>query len=240
MDGEADIASVAAAIGHPARGRMLTAMLGGRSLPATDLARAAQISRSTASAHIAQLTASGLVVERRGRHRFHRLADERVAEAIERLAAIAPAQAVRSLQESNRATAHRAARSCYDHLAGTLGVAVADALCEAGALDRASLELRAPDRFAALGVEVDALGRGRRPLTRSCLDWSERRPHLAGELGAAMLTALLDRAWLVRRPAGRAVAVTPRGAAGLHDVLAIDVAALAPAAIDRTPLRRVA
>jgi DNA-binding transcriptional ArsR family regulator len=239
MDGEADIASVAAAIGHPARGRMLTAMLGGRSLPATDLARAAQISRSTASAHIAQLTASGLVVvERRGRHRFHRLADERVAEAIERLAAIAPAQPVRSLQESNRATAHRAARSCYDHLAGALGVAVA--LCEAGALDRASLELRAPDRFAALGVEVDALGRGRRPLTRSCLDWSERRPHLAGELGAAMLTALLDRAWLVRRPAGRAVAVTPRGAAGLDDVLGIDAAALAPAAIDRTPLRRVA
>jgi len=98
----------------------------------------------------------------------------------------------------------------------------------------------AADRFNALGVEVDALGRGRRPLTRSCLDWSERRPHLAGELGAAMLTALLDRGWLVRRPAGRAVAVTPRGAAGLDDVLAIDVAALAPAAIDRTPLRRVA
>jgi hypothetical protein len=163
-----------------------------------------------------------------------------VAEAIERLAAIAPAQPVRSLQESNRATAHRAARSCYDHLAGALGVAVADALCEAGALERASLELRAPDRFAALGVEVDALGRGRRPLTRSCLDWSERRPHLAGELGAAMLTALLDRAWLVRRPAGRAVAVTPHGAAGLGDILGIDVAALAPAAIDRTPLRRVA
>jgi len=241
MDGEADIASVAAAIGHPARGRMLTAMLGGRSLPATDLARAAQVSPSTASAHIAQLTACGLVVvERRGRHRFHRLADERVAEAIERLAAIAPAQPVRSLQESNRATAHRAARSCYDHLAGALGVAVADALCEAGALDRASLELRAPVGFAALGVDVDALGRGRRPLTRSCLDWSERRPHLAGELGAAMLTALLDRAWLVRRAAGRAVAVTPRGAVGLDDVLGIDVAAVAPAAIDRTPLRRVA
>jgi DNA-binding transcriptional ArsR family regulator len=241
MDGEADIASVAAAIGHPARGTMLTAMLGGRSLPATDLARAARVSRSTASAHIAQLTASGLVVvERRGRHRFHRLADERVAEAIERLAAIAPAQPVRSLQESNRATAHRAARSCYDHLAGALGVAVADALREAGALDRGTLELRAPDRFAALGVEVDALGRGRRPLTRSCLDWSERRPHLAGELGAAMLAALLDRAWLVRRPAGRAVAVTPRGIAGLDEVLGIDVAALAPVAIDRTPLRRVA
>jgi DNA-binding transcriptional ArsR family regulator len=241
MDGEADIASIAAAIGHPARGRMLTAMFGGRSVPATELAQAARVSRSTASSHLAQLTASGLVVvERRGRHRFHRLADEHVAEAIERLAAIAPAQPVRSLHESNRATAHRAARSCYDHLAGALGVAVADALSAAGALDRASLELRAPGLFAALGVDVDALGRGRRPVTRSCRDWSERRPHLAGELGAALLTALVDRAWLVRRPSTRAVAVTPGGVAGLGETLGLDVAALAPAAIDRAPLRRVA
>jgi DNA-binding transcriptional ArsR family regulator len=241
MDGDADIAGVAAAIGHPARGRMLMAMLGGRSVPATDLAKAAHVSRSTASAHLAQLTAAGLVVvERRGRHRFHRLADEGVAEAIERLAAIAPAQPVRSLKESNRATAHRAARSCYDHLAGALGVAVADALCEAGALHRGTLELRAPDSLAALGVDVDALGRGRRPVTRSCLDWSERRPHLAGELGAALLAALLEQAWLVRRRAGRGVAVTPRGVAGLRDTLGLDVAAVAPDAIDRTPLRRVA
>jgi DNA-binding transcriptional ArsR family regulator len=241
MDGEADIASVAAAIGHPARGRMLTAMLGGRALPATDLARAAGVSRSTASAHLAQLTGAGLVVvERLGRHRYHRLADEQVAEAIERLAAIAPPSAVRSLSEGNRATAQRAARSCYDHLAGALGVALADGLCAAGALDRASLELRDPEPFAALGVDVAALGRGRRPLTRSCLDWSERRPHLAGELGAAVLAALLDQAWVVRRPRGRAVAVTPRGRAGLHDAVGLDVAALAPDALDKTPLRRVA
>src|SRR5919108_311526 len=109
MNGEADIASVAAAIGHPARGAMLLAMLGGRALPATDLARAAGVSRSTASAHLAQLTSAGLVVvERQGRHRYHRLAGEEVAEAIERLAAIAPPTPVRSLGESNRNTAQRA------------------------------------------------------------------------------------------------------------------------------------
>jgi DNA-binding transcriptional ArsR family regulator len=241
MDGEADIARVAAAIGHPARGRMLTAMLGGRALPATDLARAGGVSRSTASAHLAQLTGAGLVVvERQGRHRYHRLADGQVAEAIERLAAIAPPLPIRSLGSSNRNTAMRAARSCYDHLAGALGVGLADRLCELGALDRGTLELRDPDPFAALGVDVATLGRGRRPLTRHCIDWTERRPHLAGELGAGVLDRLLDRGWIVRRPRGRAVAVTPRGRAGLQDTLALDVQALAPDAIDRTPLRRVA
>jgi DNA-binding transcriptional ArsR family regulator len=241
VDGEADIATVAAAIGHPARGAMLLAMLGGRALPATDLARAARVSRSTASAHLAQLTTAGLVaVERQGRHRYHRLAGEQVAEAIERLAAIAPPTPARSLGESNRNTAQRAARSCYDHLAGELGVAIADRLCAIGALDRATLVLSDPAPFTALGVDVDALGGGRRPLTRSCLDWTERRPHLAGALGAAVLAAFLGGGWVVRRPRGRAVAVTPRGRAGLQDAIGLDVAALAPGAIDRTPLRRVA
>jgi DNA-binding transcriptional ArsR family regulator len=242
MDGDVDIASIAAAIGHPARGRMLLEMLGGRALPATDLARAARVSRSTASAHLAQLTAAGLVVvECQGRHRYHRLAGSTVAEAIERLAAIAPAQPVRSLGEGNRATAHRAARSCYDHLAGALGVAVTDGLCAAGGLERDTLVLRDADPFAALGVDLDALGRGRRPLTRSCVDWSERRPHLAGELGAALLHALFAAGWVVRRASGgRAVAVTPRGVAGLDDVLGLDVAASAPHAIERGALRRVA
>src|SRR4051794_21473541 len=242
MDGDVDIASIAAAIGHPARGRMLLVMLGGRARPATDLARAARVSRSTASAHLTHLTAAGLVaVERQGRHRYHRLAGPAVAEAIEGLATIAPAQPVRSLGEGNRATAHRAARSCYDHLAGALGVAVTDGLCEAGGLERATLVFRDQDPFAALGVDLDALGRGRRPLTRSCLDWSERRPHLAGELGAAVLHALFASGWVVRRASGgRAVAVTPRGVAGLDEVLGVDVAAGAPPATGRGALRRVA
>jgi DNA-binding transcriptional ArsR family regulator len=241
MNGEADIATIAAAIGHPARGAMLLAMLGGRAVPATDLARAAGVSPSTASAHLAQLTSAGLVVvERQGRHRYHRLAGEEVAEAIERLAAIAPPIPVRSLGDSNRRTAQRAARSCYDHLAGELGVGLADRLCEMGALDRSTLAVADPAPFAAIGIDVDGLGRGRRPLTRSCIDWTERRPHLAGALGAAVLAAFLDGGWVVRRPRGRAVAVTPRGRAGLQDALGLDVAALAPDAIDRTPLRRVA
>jgi DNA-binding transcriptional ArsR family regulator len=239
--GDADIATIANVIGHPARGRMLTAMLGGRALPASELARAAGVSNSTASAHLAKLTGSGLVaVERHGRHRYHRLADERVAELIETMSLLAPAREVRSLRDANKATAERAARSCYDHLAGAVGVAVADALCERGALRRDGLTLGDPAPFAALGVEVDKLGRGRRPLTRSCLDWSERRPHLAGELGAALLEALFAAGWLSRRPLGRAVSVTPRGLAGLRAQLGVDVEALAPLALDRSGLRRVA
>jgi DNA-binding transcriptional ArsR family regulator len=242
IHGDADIASIAAVIGHPARGRMLDALLGGRALPASELAEVAGVSASTASAHLARLTASGLVaVERHGRHRYHRLAGARVAEVLEGLSLLAPAREVRSLREANRRTAERAARSCYDHLAGAIGVAFADRLCELGALDRDGLTLRDPAPFAALGVDVDALGRGRRPLTRSCLDWSERRPHLAGELGAALLAALLGAGWLARRPAGRAVAVTPRGATGLHAALGLDVATVAPLALEeRAPLRRVA
>jgi DNA-binding transcriptional ArsR family regulator len=241
MDGEADISAVAAAIGHPARGRMLMAMLGGRALPATDLAKAARVSRSTASAHLAQLTGAGLVeVRRQGRHRYHRLAGQEVAEAIERLAAISPPIEIRSLSDGNRNTAQRAARSCYDHLAGLAGVGLFDRLCELGGLDRETVTVGDPAPFAALGVDLSALGRGRRPLTRTCIDWTERRTHLAGELGAAVLTSLLDQAWVVRRPKGRAVAVTPRGRAGLRDAIGLDVAALAPDALDRTPLRRVA
>jgi DNA-binding transcriptional ArsR family regulator len=239
--GDVDIAAVAAVIGHPARGRMLTAMLGGRALPASELAEAAGVSASTASAHLARLTGSGLVtVQRDGRRRYHRLASARVAEVIEGLALLAPEQPVRSLRDGNRAAAERAARSCYDHLAGALGVALADRLCEVGALDRGDLTLRDPAPFAALGVDVGALGHGRRPVTRSCLDWSERRPHLAGELGAAVLEALFAAGFVERRPLGRAVAVTPAGADGLRTALGLDVAAVGLRARERPQLRSVA
>src|SRR3954470_14034038 len=241
VHGDADIATIASVIGHPARGRMLTAMLGGRALPASELAQSAGVSASTASAHLAKLTGSGLVtVERHGRHRYHRLASAQVAELIETMSLLAPAHEVRSLREANRSTAERAARSCYDHLAGAVGVAVGGALCARGALDRDGPTPRDPTPFAALGVDLDTRRRGRRPLTRACLDWSERRPHLAGQLGAALLAAMLDAGWLARRPLGRAVAVTPRGLAGLRAQLGVDVEAIAPLALERAALRRVA
>lgn len=223
MLADADIAEAAAAIANPARGRMLNALLGGRAMPAGDLARIARVSPSTASSHLALLASAGLVeVQRSGRQRLHRLSSEDVAHALETLAAIAPQRPVRSLREDGRVAAERAARSCYDHLAGALGVAVTDRLCVVGALDEASLALRDETPFRALGIDVAALARGRRPLTRSCLDWSERRPHLAGALGAAVLDAMLSGGLLVRRPQSRALTATAKGRRRLVERLGVD------------------
>jgi DNA-binding transcriptional ArsR family regulator len=243
MHGDADIASIASVIGHPARGRMLTALFRGPAMSASELAAEAGVSASTASAHLAKLTDSGLVrAERSGRRRLHRLADERVAEVIEGLALIAPSRPVRSLRDGNRSAAERAARSCYDHLAGAAGVALTERLCAVGALEPDGLRIADPAPFEALGIDVAAVehDRGRRPLTRSCLDWSERRPHLAGALGAAVLETMLDAGFVVRRPRGRAVAVTSRGAARLRDAVGLDLAAVAPQAVEPAHLRRAA
>jgi DNA-binding transcriptional ArsR family regulator len=223
VHGDADIATVASAMGHPARGAMLQALLGGRALTATELARVARVAPATASAHLARLTGAGLVeVVSQGRHRYHRLAGPEVAEALESLAAIAPPRPVRGLRESDQRAAERAARSCYDHLAGAAGVALADRLVAVGGLEPTSLALADPGPFAALGVDVGAIG-GRRPLTRACLDWSERLPHLAGGLGAAVLDTLLEAGWLARRPAGRALDVTARGRAALRDRVGLEL-----------------
>lgn len=222
MDGHADLATVGAAIGDPARALMLNALLGGRALPATDLARIGRVAPSTASGHLARLADARLVeVERQGRHRYYRLAGADVAHALEALAAVAPTGATHSLSAARASDAERAGRSCYDHLAGQLGMAVTDALVDAGALERSSLALADPASFTALGIDAETTPPGRRPLTRACLDWSERRHHLAGHLGAALLDSLLDRAWVTRAPRGRALRLTDHGRRGLDRVLGV-------------------
>lgn len=226
VDGDADIATGAAAIGHPARGRMLAALLGGHALSAGALARVGRVSPATASGHLGRLVDARLVVaERRGRERLHRLASADVAHAIETLATIAPSSPARTLREGSRSAAERSARSCYDHVAGVLGVAISDRLCDLGALEPDSLALRDPAPLAPLGVDPTRIDAGRRPLTRSCLDWTERRPHLAGALGAALLDALLRRGWVARRPEGRALLLTPTGTTGLRSALGLELSA---------------
>jgi len=221
MHGDADLATVGAAIGEPARALMLNALLGGRALPASELAQIGRVAPSTASAHIAKLAEAGLIaVEPRGRHRYHRLAGDDVAHAIEVLATIAPPLEIRSLRAANVAGAERHARSCYDHLAGELGVAITDRLVDLGALESESLALRDPKPLTAIGIHAEQL-RGRRPLTRACLDWTERRPHVAGQVGAAILTALVDLRWITRAPSGRAVRLTPSGERGLHAAIGL-------------------
>lgn len=215
-NGDADIAAAAALIGEPARAALLVALVDDVSLPAGELAARARVAPSTASEHLAKLVAGGLIVaERSGRHRYFRLANAEVASAIETLAAIAPRRPVRSLRAANEADALREARTCYDHLAGRLGVSLARALEESDVLvyreDAYELGAAAREWLDQLGLDLDELTERRRPLLRACLDWSERRRHVAGAFGAAVAERFFALRWLQRRAANRSVVVTPHG-----------------------------
>jgi len=236
--GDADVAPVAALMGEPARAAVLMALIDGRALAASTLAAEAGVAPSTLSAHLARLVDGGLVnVEVSGRNRYFRIASPEVAEALEALARLAPCRQVRSLRQGTHAAAIRRARTCYDHLAGRLGVALLDALVAgdvlrieedpggrpdpvlgAGRSRRFALTQAGRARLAELGVDVETTGR--RPLTRSCIDWSERRPHLAGALGASLLRRFLDLGW-IRRAERRVVHVTAAGRAGFERELGI-------------------
>jgi len=213
MIADVDVSPVAALLGDPARARIAQALHDGRALPAGELARRAGVSASTASEHLARLVEGGLLaVERTGRHRYFRLAGSEVAHAIEALAAIAPPAPVRSLREASIGDALAEARTCYDHLAGKLGVQITNALLERGAL------IDVADGFAP-GEDIDAalatLGvedlSARRPFALRCIDWSERRPHVAGALGAAICERAFEAGWIERLPTSRAVRVTAAG-----------------------------
>lgn len=220
----ASVASVATLVGDPTRAEMLAVLLDGRAHTVGELARHAGVAVSTASGHLGRLLDGGLVaVEAQGRHRYHRLAGPEVASLLEQLHALAaqPPAPVRA------PAALAYARTCYDHLAGTVAVALYDRLVDTGALHLgdAGPELAPAGAgiLARLGVDTGAVAateaRGRRPLTRACLDWTERRPHLAGALGAALLDSLVAARWVVRQPSSRAVRVTDAGREGLTEAL---------------------
>jgi DNA-binding transcriptional ArsR family regulator len=223
MEADKDVAACAALIGDRTRATLLLALteeIDG--LAAGDLARRARVSAPTASSHLGKLVAGGLVTpERRGRQRYYRVAGPEVAEALEALSTIAPSRPVRSLRDEKLGDAIRAARTCYDHLAGRLGVALAEALERNGvlvSLDGGYAVTRRGERaLTSFGLDVDGLRGGRRPLVRACLDWSERRFHLAGALGAAITTRLFELRWIERVGSGRAVRLTKAGRAGLRD-----------------------
>lgn len=214
MDVNHDLASIAALVGDPARARMLTALMSGIALTATELALEADVAPSTASEHLAKLTSARLLsTEKQGRHRYFRLADDDVGEMLEGLMTVAtrhaPQQRVGPADE-----AMRHARVCYDHLAGTMGVALFDALKSRGIVrGRDAIDVTTSgERFLAdFGVDLDALTHARRPLTRLCLDWSERRHHLAGSLGAAILQRVFANRWARRELDARTVLFTPAG-----------------------------
>ncbi|HEX4471851.1 MAG TPA: winged helix-turn-helix domain-containing protein [Nocardioides sp.] len=203
---DVDLAAVGALLGNPSRAAMLDALMAGRALTAGELARVAEVSPATASEHLAKLRDGGLVeVVAQGRHRYHRLASPDVGAALESLSHIAPRKPVRTLRQSSRARSLAQARTCYDHIAGRSGVALYDGLVARAWLlpEPGGYGLSEPGVEALLGwgVDVTSARAARRPFARACLDWTERREHLAGALAAALAQALIDgpEPWFVRR-----------------------------------------
>jgi DNA-binding transcriptional ArsR family regulator len=216
-----NIARIAMLIGDPARAEMLSTLMGGQALTATELADVAHVTKQTASAHLSKLVDARLVgVQAQGRHRYFRLADDDVAKLLEDLMGVAFRAGAVRLQPGPREPALRSARVCYDHLAGDQGVRLLDALLdrrlvrsrgEALVLTRAGAGF-----FSAFGVDVAALAGRRRSLCRRCLDWSVRRHHLAGALGAAILQRMFALGWARRAKGSRVVLFTPAGSAALQ------------------------
>ncbi|MGZ0700910.1 ArsR/SmtB family transcription factor [Pseudomonas sp. L5B5] len=208
------VSQVAAAIAEPARTRMLCALMDGHARTSTELAAIAEVSASTASVHLAKLKDAGLLrVQVQGRHRYYSLGDPLVARALEALMVIGQGREQRFMPRTPDRL--QFARTCYDHLAGTLGVQLHDRLFEAGWLQEDDEGYRVSEAgvefFRGLDIDVVALAALRRRFACSCLDWSMRRPHLGGALGAALLQALLQRKWLVRDLDSRALALTGTG-----------------------------
>jgi DNA-binding transcriptional ArsR family regulator len=224
---DADLARIGTLLADPKRAKILLALLGGTPQPASALADAAGASRSLASAHLRKLVEGGLVtVQPRGRQRLYEISGQPVADAIEGLMQLSPPTQVRSLRDANRKENLRQARFCYDHLAGVLGVSLTEALLDRGALEVAdggfAVTAGGVAALAELRVDVPALQRLRRPLTRACLDWTERRHHLAGALGAAMASRLKARGWIEHGAQGRIVRVTPAGKRGLRTWVGVE------------------
>jgi DNA-binding transcriptional ArsR family regulator len=216
------MAEVAALVGDPARANILCALLGGRALTATELAFSAGVSPQTTSGHLGKLFAARLIVlMKQGRHRYYRLAGPHVAQMLESIMNVALTGPPRFQPKSRLDDKMRHARTCYDHIAGVLGVGLAEAMTardfvvlgdEAGEVTAAGMEF-----FNQLGVDLTAAKSKRRVFCRPCLDWTERRPHIGGAVGAALARRCFDLKWIERVRETRALAITPAGRRALMD-----------------------
>lgn len=239
--GDADLSAVARLLADPGRCQMLLALDDGRALPASRLAAEAGVSPATASSHLGKLVDAGfLTVEPHGRHRYYRLSGPDVGRLLETMATLAPATEIHSLREDTRARALREARTCYDHIAGRLGVAIMQSLLARELIEGGDGKFHphdpGSDRLSSPGHEIDyeitpdgasfLHGFGvtippRRPVVRYCVDWSEQAHHLAGGVGRGLLDRMLELQWIARRADGRALDISDAGHAGLAEHFSI-------------------
>ena len=227
MDAGPDLTTVAALLAAPARAAMLWALAGGEALPASELAHRAGVAPQTASHHLARMVEAGLLaMEPCLRYRYYRLASPTVAHLVEDLMALSGPPALQDRPDRKVVDRVRAARSCYDHLAGRLGVALADAMVRNGWLSLQGRDYAVTaaggNALATMGIDVGALQRQRRLFARRCIDWSERRPHVGGALGAALLGHFQTLDWLRKGRDPRILHVTAAGRRGLWDAFGID------------------
>jgi len=240
VSSDPDLAPTAALIADPTRATMLRALLAGRPLAAGELARLAGVSAATASFHLAKLLDGNMITAaRQGRHRYYRLAGHEIAAALEAIGSISTALPVRSLRQSREAAALSQARTCYDHLAGRAGVGLLDAMLSRGLLaadrspGRTSRAVSTGTRFtvtaagtaalASFGVDLLEVRRSRRTFAGECIDWTQRRGHLNGALGAAIAARLFELGWITPGPRRRSVLVTAAGTQGLADTFGLDL-----------------
>ena len=226
MSTPVSLAEVAALVGDPARANMLCALLDGRALTAGELAYAAGVSPQTTSGHLAKLTQANLLdAVKQGRHRYYRIATPQVAQMLESIMAVAISTPPRHRPTSRADEQMRTARTCYDHIAGRLGVGLADTLCGRGhvvlAEDGGEVTPQGRAFFDRFGVPL--VEDKRRTFCRACLDWTERRPHLAGAVGAGLANRCLDLGWVKRMREGRALTITPAGRNGLREVFDLTI-----------------
>ncbi|WP_281545846.1 winged helix-turn-helix domain-containing protein [Grimontia sp. SpTr1] len=211
---EPDITQTTALVADSARSKMLIALLGGKALTATELALEADISAQTASSHLAKLVEGGLlVVRKQGRHRYFQLAGYEIAELLEQLMNVTAT--IKPIPTGPSDASLRHSRVCYDHLAGEVAVQLYDSLVAQGLIEDALIEAKLTEKgkafFIDLGADIEALERQKRPVCKACLDWSERRTHIAGSLGKWILEHLLSQGWAQQLPDSRVIEFTPKG-----------------------------
>ena len=228
MSADVRMAEVAALVGDPARANILAALMGGQALTAGELVHAAGVSPQTTSGHLGKLADGQLIAcVKQGRHRYYRIATPRVAEMLEGIMAVIADSPPRHRPASKLDDAMRNARTCYDHIAGKLGVGITDALCAHGQLVLTDEGGEVTDTgvtfLQELGVDLATARSRRRIFCRPCLDWTERRPHLGGTVGAVLAQRCFDLKWLQRMRDSRALIITPAGRRGLGDAFGLSL-----------------